>query len=230
MLDIVQRAWKRLNLDTYAEANPVPVASVGHLNALSLVPPTHRQYILRMMVRGRHGGLLIPPELDWLRAHIEQAFRVHAAYFPAKDFVYVTVRHGLCSTHTDAKWHVDGFSMRKIHYPEQNFIWNDEDFRTEYVDGTFTLPMCFDPLRHNLHQYFEDYIGQRRIGRFPPGWSIIDPYIVHRRPPSTNGMQRTFIRISFVPIEIEDSRCTPNPLLPSGPYPENRFIETLTRF
>ena len=40
-----------------------------------------------------------------------------------------------------------------------------------------------------------------------------DPYVVHRRPDGTNGMNRCFIRLSYTPIEIEDVNNTYNPLL-----------------
>ena len=47
---------------------------------------------------------------------------------------------------------------------------------------------------------------------------VFDPYVIHRRPPKAFGTQRTFVRVTFVPIEIYDDACTSNPLLPSKVY------------
>jgi len=47
---------------------------------------------------------------------------------------------------------------------------------------------------------------------------MMDPYVVHRRPPISNGVVRTFVRISFTPIEIPDVNNTPNPLIPTQHY------------
>jgi len=57
----------------------------------------------------------------------------------------------------------------------------------------------------------------------------MDPYMLHRRPPQTEGMVRTFVRISYVPILINDVNNTPNPLLPiecdaDGVANRNRLI------
>lgn len=40
------------------------------------------------------------------------------------------------------------------------------------------------------------------------------PYVVRRRPKTTFGARRTFIRISLVPVEIEDDRNAHDSVLP----------------
>jgi len=40
-----------------------------------------------------------------------------------------------------------------------------------------------------------------------------EPYVIHRRPPNTQGIHRTFVRISFTPIEIMDINNTENPAI-----------------
>lgn len=132
-------------------------------------------------------------------------------------FVYVTVRHGMVTSETDDLWHVDGFSMRVPHVPEQNYICASA-FPTEYLIKRWSIPKDFDPMRHNLHRYFQQRAeGPVGIGA-PNVIYAIDPYCVHRRPQVPAGTRRTFWRVSFVPIEIEDDTCTPNPLLQTRKY------------
>ena len=42
----------------------------------------------------------------------------------------------------------------------------------------------------------------------------MDPYVPHRRPASTQGEMRCFVRVSFTPIEINDVNNAQNPLIP----------------
>lgn len=185
----------------------------------SVRPPVNRQYILRMMVRSDTLPLSIPAELDWLRFTIYRLNAYQKAHGLHNPFIYVTVRHGIVTSTTDHAWHVDGFSMRKPHVPEQNYICVQGADPTEYLLKQWHLPATFNPLVHNIHHYFRDFGDD---GLVLPGYSglvyAIDPYCVHRRPATTVGQVRTFWRISFVPIEIEDDTCTPNPLFPPKVY------------
>lgn len=145
-------------------------------------------------------------------------------------FVYVTVRHGEVTSTTDDEWHVDGFSMRKEHVPEQNYIFTDV-FPTEYVDQSFPVPEDFDPMQHNLHWFLQDQVKTKNIKELPSKqWCLIDPYVVHRRPKVCSGTQRTFIRVSFVPIEIESDLNTPNPLLLCRRYEGSDIRNRLIRY
>lgn len=146
-------------------------------------------------------------------------------------FVYITVRSGPVVSVTDDLWHVDGFSMRVPHPPEQNYIWSN-CHGTEWLDQEFVLPSDFDPMRHNIHQYFQDRARPENIRVLEPHVLYgIDPYVVHRRPQVPAGVFRTFFRISFVPIEIEDDTCTVNPYLPrEKPYARKDIRERLARY
>jgi hypothetical protein len=218
--DFVERAKRPLNLADFASASaPQPVFQNTDR------PTVDRQYILRMMLRSNTLPLSIPDELDWLRYTIYRLNAYQRAHGLFNPFIYVTVRHGVVTSATDDEWHVDGFSMRTMHVPEQNYICASVD-PTEFLVKQWEIPATFDPFVHNIHHYFRDWQDATMVGQsfprptrgLPEQVYAIDPYCVHRRPTSTIGKIRTFWRISFVPIEILDDTCTPNPLFPPVTY------------
>lgn len=214
-----ERAFSALNLEQYKAHNSPSIAS----NIFGLECPYEEQYILRMMIKGTgDNDFKIPSELEWLRSTIEKAnfyqtekLKVHHS------FCYVTVRHGLVESVTDDEWHVDGFSTKITHIPEQNYIWSN-CYPTEYVTLPIKFPEDFDPMRHNIHSYIQKRVAIRKPEiKFlsPSNLLCVDPYVIHRRPSNIpEGTRRTFIRISFVPIEIRDDNNTQNPLLPVPVY------------
>lgn len=236
-MNIYERAKQWLSLDTYEKADPAPeFLHYSPLPDYPLRPPSPRQYILRMPVLTPWSHILfVPPELKWLEPHIRLCRAHHDTLFPEHPFIYVTVRHGVCSSTTDDEWHVDGFSYRKRHVPEQNYIYSNV-YRTQWLDHKFRIPQDFNPLKHNIQQFFTDSYHDSggdddRNREFGPGWNIIDPYIVHRRPRIAQNRVRTMIRISFVPIEIEDDNYTQNSLIYAKQYGGvNKFRETLVRY
>lgn len=221
--NFVERGKRLLNLRDFAEmSRPVPIT-------FSTVKPVlERQYVLRMMVRSDVLPLSIPPELDWIAPMIRKLDKHQKAHGLRNPFVYVTIRHGLVTSETDDAWHVDGFSMRKPHTPEQNYICVEGEDPTQFLLKKWDLPDTFDPFVHNIHHYFRDFGGDGlTVSGFPGVIYAIDPYCVHRRPTVTVGKMRTFWRISFVPIEIEDDTCTPNPLFPPKVYGNADIRKTL---
>jgi hypothetical protein len=198
-----------------------PAVRIGTISPLL---PRGEQRILRMMIRSPEtGNFQIPEMLDWLAPAIGMSNEVQEANGIRSPYVYVTVRHGAAQTNEfrDDVFHVDGFSMRKAHVPEQNYIWSNR-IGTEILEQEINLPEDFDPFKHNIHQYFQDVADTKNAKNLYPGTMYaIDPYVVHRRPVVTAGMQRTFFRISYIPIEIEDDTCMINPLIPR-PKPYNR--------
>lgn len=226
---------QNLNLQEYANVSaPIPVARFqAGLTQTALYPP-RAQKILRMCVKLPRGELRLPQELNWLSPALIAAIRYQEATVPDgcySRYIYITVRVGEVNTRTDDVWHVDGFSMRVPHVPEQNYIWADRG-PTQWLEQKFPLPDDFDPMRHNLHMYFNTYGHPANIRTLDPCTMYqIDPYCVHRRDPETTGMkQRAFLRISFIPIEIEDDTCTPNPRLPLGPYNRGDIRKTLVPY
>lgn len=210
---IADRADSILRLGQYAESNDSDW--VGPLN---LSPPDERQYILRMLIGTAYDGMHIPKEITWAFPLIEMAVEYqNNAVGIRHPFCYITIRHGEVTTLTDDEWHVDGFSMRVNHLPEQNYIWTNTAPTEILHDTPVEFSKDFDPLRHDINKVFQKVAKEPRAKISPLETDTlycIDPYIAHRRPPITKGIQRTFVRLSFTPIEIDDVNNTPNPLLP----------------
>jgi hypothetical protein len=210
MSTVFNRFDKNLTLSLYGtQADTLESLDLGeHF----LTPPDHRQYILRMALRFDGSELMIPPELEWMRETIEKCCEFQKTHFTYHPFVYLTVRSGEVTSKTDDVWHVDGFSMRYPHVPEQNYIWSN-NFPTQVSTTNTPVPSDFDPMKHNLHNFFDsrqtDYVTVK-----PNHIYVIDPYVVHRRDPASAGHVRSFFRLSFVPIAIESDDNTQNPLLP----------------
>ncbi len=224
--EFVDRANRNLNLKDFANVNnPIPLG----LQDYDL--PANRQYILRMMVRSpESNGFRIPDELSWLQETIFNTDILQKWMGLKNEYVYVTVRHGIVTSETDDTWHVDGFSMRREHLPEQNYIWSNVE-PTEYAEQAFPIPDDFDAMRHHLHWYLDERVRQENIKRCEAGRIyLIDPYCVHRRPKQTVGIHRTFWRISFINIEIEDGQCQQNPLMPVKTYSNQDIRNILVRY
>lgn len=205
---IAERAKRNVSLKEF-ETNCRP-QDIGSFDGQC---PFDEQYILRMPIRvSPFGRVKIPDELDWLRPMIVDAMINQIHMDIDHPFIYVTVRHGLVKSVTDDEWHVDGFSTRTAHAPEQNYVWTDHN-PTEYAYiPSVKFPDDFDTKKHNVNKFLEKHVGdvdqmeEKRI-------YCMDPYILHRRP-KDDGKVRTFVRISFVAIEIDDVNNTQNPHLP----------------
>jgi len=209
MGSLAARAHRDVNLGEFQTAG-TPI----DLGPLELQCPEERQYILRMAIRAKGGLIRLPSELEWVRPMLDVAQLHQALLDNDHPFVYVTVRHGLVSSETDDAWHVDGFSTKVAHHPEQNYIWTSRD-GTEYADLSVKFPEDFDPLAQNVNDYLSRYVDDQAIQACQPQTIYcLDPYMIHRRPQSTAGLMRTFVRISFVPIQINDVNNTQNSLLP----------------
>ena len=208
-----------LSLEGYRyKSHPI---DLGFLNIKS---PQNTLKILRMMIFDGERWR-IPRVLHWIWPAIE--FGITKEEY---DFCYVTVRHGVVDYITDDKWHVDGFSMRTSHIPETNYIWTDHS-STEWLDQKFEFPYSFDPLKHNIHWYIQDHADDHAIKQMKPRHIYrITPYTPHRRPPNTSRTWRTFIRVSFTPIEIKDDTCTRNPLFEPRVYNSVDFRDSLERW
>lgn len=181
---------------------------------LDLTPPTDRQYILRMVVRNNNSELYIPEELEWTRPLYDVAFQHQLQIGANHPFCYITVRSGIVTSTTDDEWHLDGFSTKTPHVPEQNYIWTNIQ-PTEAVAVNVNFPKNFDPRKHNLNTFLARHVDEKNVVTCEENTVYcIDPYILHRRPNLSNGIFRTFVRISFVPIEINDVNNTQNPYLP----------------
>ncbi len=207
----VQRGRQAVHADLY-EDTAVP----HRIKKLELTPPESPQYLLRMCVKAPNTDILLPSMLEWVRPMLNEAIKVQTRMGINHPYCYITVRTGKILSRTDDDWHVDGFSTRITHLPEQNYIWSDTH-PTEYVRHAFQVPYSFDPLVHNVNTLLVSQIEDVQVQQLAPKeLALLDPYILHRRPPSSNEdptLKRTFVRISFVPIQINDVNNTQNPLL-----------------
>lgn len=210
MNNIESRSKTILNLSNFNLTN-IP----EFVSRVNLVCPHDRQYILRMLVKQSHHDYRLPNELDWLRPALEIAIKNQNLMNIRQPYCYITVRHGFVTSETDDMYHVDGFSMKVTHVPEQNYVWANE-YPTEFVAAPIAFPNDFDPMRHNVHLYLQNVI--ERCGIKPHTLNAntlycMDPYVIHRRPVLPSNIYRTFIRISFTPIIIPDDTNTQNPLI-----------------
>ncbi len=205
-----------LNLEQFRKQNGPTLVSGCRVS-----PPASAQYVLRMLVRAPHHDYWLPDEMCWLspllvaaRAHQETVVGVRHPY------CYVTVRHGdINFSHNDTEWHLDGFSMRYHHLPEANYLWLRSKHPTQFRLQGVDVPEDFDPLRHNIHKLLARRCeGGQTFSLRSQKLFMIDPYVLHRRPPESSGEWRTFVRISFTPIEINDRNNTPNPRIPTPHY------------
>lgn len=231
LTQLIERSVQALNLKQYGEENQP--FRLGEMK--DVLCPYSRQYVLRCLVSKPFEVNRIPTELKWLAKLYTLCDMFNRNIVGIKQpFAYITVRHGLVESTTDDEWHVDGFSTTITHLPEQNYIWTNVH-PTEYIRKPFYFPHSFDPQRHNIHNFFQDNINEStKI------WTMeenniycIDPYIVHRRPQIPEGTVRTFVRISFTPIEIIDTNNTVNPLLQATPTVRDgraNFRNKLTRW
>jgi hypothetical protein len=213
LLFLRERAHQLLSLDGYSSAHQ-------HLCSFGWNEPVPQdQYILRMMIKSPwSNGYQIPPELEWIKSALAECEEFQENLRIDHPFVYITVRSGIVRSVSDDEWHVDGFSMRVPHAPEQNYIWSN-CHPTEVLTKNFVIPFDFNPMLHNLHRFFQVRAQTEDIKALKANRVYqIDPYVVHRRVCVPEGTHRTFFRISFVPIEIEDDTCTPNPLLEPKVY------------
>lgn len=209
-MSIADRATNALNLDQYSEAN-----GPDRLGQLDLNTPDDRQYVLRMLIKEPFGEFQIPNELEWLEPLVSRAYAHQLKMGVRQPFCHVTVRHGEVTSEKDDEWHVDGFSMNVTHLPEQNYAWVNR-YPTEYMERGFDIPEDFDPQKHNIHLLFQDLMnGDEDVKTFDEETVYcFDPYVLHRRPEVPTGIERTFIRVSFTPMEIKDVNNTQNPLIP----------------
>lgn len=210
-MSIQTRATSALNLERYAYYN-----DYDRIHAIKAKCPLAHQYILRMPIQRPFGEILIPKELDWTKSLIRMAYHNQKSMNIFQPFCYITIRHGIVESITDDEWHVDGFSTRITHLPEQNYIWCNNK-PTEVVCQAIKFPKDFNPQKHNIHFFIQDKLKQCNINIETLDKNVLyclDPYIIHRRPKVNMYEERTFIRISFTPIEIIDNNNTINPLLP----------------
>ncbi len=212
MSRIKERGLRALNLKDYNSEN-IP----EYIGQLKLTPPSERQYVLRILIKRPFEDLQVPKDLKWCQPMIDMALKAQELYGLRQPFLYLTVRHGKVTSTTDDVWHVDGFSQTITHLPEQNYIWCSHT-PTEVALKPINFPLDFDSNRHNIHDFFDKVINDQTKIITVDSETVyaMDPYVIHRRPKIESGTVRTFVRLSFTPIEINDLNNTFNPQMPTN--------------
>lgn len=209
-MGIISRSRRIVSLKEFSDdVSPIEIKKID------VQCPYDEQYILRMTICMNGQDFYCPPELLWLSPLFDAAYKHQTNVMKLKHtFCYITVRHGTVKSVLDDEWHVDGFSTKITHIPEQNYIWSNNNC-TEYCDVSTEFPDDFNPLIHNVNSYLAQFVEEDEIKTCKPTTLYcLDPYILHRRPAVAFGQERTFVRISFVPIEIRDVNNTPNRIIP----------------
>jgi hypothetical protein len=203
---IRERATHAVGLKFFEDgAWPEPVG------VMNLRPPREEQHVLRMLILKPTFNWAIPESLEWVWPMIKES-ELHQSGIARHPFAYITVRNGYVKSTGDDEWHVDGFSTRFTHVPEQNYIWTSG--RTEFCPKGIKFPRDFDPDKHNVHKYIQRRMDEGVAG-MPNFIYAIDPYVVHRRALDPTPQWRTFVRVTFCPIEIDDVNNTINPGMPT---------------
>ena len=224
MLKFVKRAFKSVNLNQFKKGSEPDKVFEYKLNC-----PEEDQHILRMMIKEPHSDFMIPKELEWCRDLIIACDNVQQENNIRHGYCYITVRHGIHRSTTEDIWHTDGYSEIITHIPEQNYIVTSNNC-TEYINLPIVFPADFSALKHNIVSYINeeiDLLDEKTLNRkiktaLPNTVYVFDPYVIHRRPVDAFGIQRTFVRVTFVPIEIYDDKCAPNPLIDKSNRHYNR--------
>lgn len=205
------------NIDLY-KGDYLKAVDIGNFNKKNepiecfeyeLQCPHKRQYILRRMIKNIHKEFVIDKDIEWCKPIIEKCVNKQEELGIRQPFCYITIRHGIVDSATDDEWHTDGFSQVITHLPEQNYIATSNDC-TEYIISPIKIPNDFDGLRHNIHWYIQEQIEliKPTIQTAKENtFYLFSPYCIHRRPPSNNKKHRTFVRVTFTPIEICDDMC-----------------------
>ena len=118
---IAERAQYFLSTDFYQAVN-----SPEKVDEIQLTPGEERQYVLRCPIKLFGSSVLVPEELTWTQPLIDAAQQYQEEVVGVdQPHMYLTVRHGEVTSQTDDEFHVDGFSLKSEHIPEQNYVWSN---------------------------------------------------------------------------------------------------------
>lgn len=171
--------------------------------------------------------LFVPSELDCFVPLVLQVGELAAAHYKGflGSHVHLTIEKTWLEPGQYQRvpgWHVDGLQGVRIapHGTEHSWIWGDA-LPAQYCPQPFFLNHL-DSVRHNM---FDEMYKQAReenvLERFSNRVYLIDPYVVHRAQLAKVGCWRTFARITFSDIELEDPANTINLSLASAQdYPD----------
>jgi hypothetical protein len=209
-----RRSQELVSIAPFSHPVKLPHLEVGEL--MLDVEILRNVNVLRMPLDVVDGLPVLPKMLAALQPMLELATATQKRHFDTHPFWYVTVRSGWSDERAE-RWHTDGFSMRIAHKPEQNYIWTSE-YPTEVCQKAIHFPWNLDGKRYNIHLFIAEKIDATDVVVTMKKRTVyvIDPYVIHRKPKikemeAARADGRVFVRISNVPIEIEDDNYTTNP-------------------
>jgi len=212
IISLEQRAREIVGLRFFNQIN-----APERITKFEVRVPRYDIYVLRMLISSQKTGLQLPGNLFWLRPFVHMCMEEQRELGIEHPYIYLTVRNGNRIFETVDEWHVDGFAVRYTHLPEQNYIWSNNT-PTQFLLKPHNFPGDFNPMRHNVHSFIQEEHNVEEddvmTGKRDTVYRI-DPYVIHRAQASSVGATRCFVRVSFVPIEIQDCNNTPNPALPT---------------
>lgn len=212
---IQERNNRLLNLNDYQKHISAEDLCIEKLN---IKLPESVENILRMPLYIKNRWYIPKGRFDWCFDFINFCVNHNKRFFNTHPYWYLTVRNDQEDLENrSGQWHVDGFSTRIPQKPEINYIWCSDNPTLFYENG-IKFPINFNGRVHNIHKYIQKNIEDEYIKEIKPkNIYLLDPYVIHRKPDVIN-KGRVFVRLSNVPIEIEDDLYTPNPLLPMKSY------------
>ncbi|MEZ9708743.1 hypothetical protein AB4254_08730 [Vibrio breoganii] len=206
MMQLVERSKNPITVQGFeCVSKPIRVGSFDFANA------PREQRVLRMIIKEPGGGIDIPAELLWLKPFVDVCVNAQMDVRSDHDlYAYITVRCGEVVGTYESEFHSDGFSMREVQRPEQNYLCVDR-YPTEYAEQLFTIPTGFNPHRHNLHRMLSEQVRNESIVPLGAGEVyLFDPYCIHRRPLNVVG-ERCLVRLTFIEAPINDIANTLHP-------------------
>lgn len=140
---------------------------------------------------------------------------------------HITVEHTYIEKNNVQRvpgWHVDGFqgARQHTHSSEHSYLWCSIQ-PAEFCIQPFFINHI-DSARHSVFAEFERQAQDINVfSGLANHIYLIDPYIVHRSTPMKESNWRTFVRITFSDIELEDPMNTVNKMIPLAQNYESRI-------
>lgn len=213
--NILKRSKENLNLKFFEESVELEDLNLGFID---IDNTKLKQESLRMPLLVKEGRIELPKSmnLEALQDFCDHCIGIQREKSVVHHFWYLTVRIGMENSRSEA-WHADGFSLRIPHVPEWNYVWSSK-IPTEFWMGSVKFPDDFDAKIFNVHKYIGSQIDagitSSELSKEKCVY-LIDPYVVHRKQIFDQSLvgceDRVFVRLSNVPIEIEDDNHTANP-------------------
>lgn len=208
--------WARLGqmFSTEHFLYPAPPVDIGAV-ALDVTSLSGLR-VLRCPIKTAGSGVVVlPSELAPLRPLVQHVCEIEQHAGPFQDFwCHISFERTEVQAGQHQRvpgWHVDGFQGPRLpaHRAEHSYLWADAH-PTEYCLQPFFVSHL-DAGRHNIFAALEQQAHPGPVyAGLPHHVYLIDPYCVHRSPLLPEAGTRSFCRITFTELELEDADNTRN--------------------